>query len=138
MKKPKYSKQFLTELEKLPNVLHACKTVGISRQTVYRWCKEDPGFEAAMVKALKEGIANMNDITESQVYRMIQDKNWSAVRFWLQHHHPSYKPKSPSDTTSGTPPADELNDDELQTMEEMLAKFMKVKNSRDRKWKMTK
>jgi hypothetical protein len=139
MKKPKYSKQFLDELRKVPNVLNACKIVGIARQTVYRWCREDHEFELEMDKAMKEGIANMNDMTESQLLRMAQEKNWPAVRFWLQHRHPSYKQQSDNVPTAKLNPPDKLNDEELKTMEAMLAKFMKVKkNSSGKKYTSTK
>lgn len=133
MKKPKYSKQFLDELRKVPNVLNACKIVGIARQTVYRWCREDADFEQEMNKAMHEGIANMNDMTESQLLRMAQEKNWAAVRFWLQHRHPSYKPQSDNVPVPKQPPPDMLDEEELKTMESMLAKFMKVKKNSSRK-----
>ena len=133
MKKPKYSKQFLVELRKVPNILNACKIVGIARQTVYRWCREDHGFELEMDSAIQEGIANMNDMTESQLLRMAQEKNWPAVRYWLQHRHPSYKVQSDNVPALKQPPPDKLDEDELETMENMLAKFMKVKKKSDRK-----
>lgn len=129
MKKPKYSKQFLDELRKVPNVLNACKIVGIARQTVYRWCREDSAFELEMNNALQEGIANMNDMTESQLLRMAQEKNWPAVRFWLQHRHPSYKQHTIY-SGSEKPPSDAVLDkSELDTMEKMLAKFIKPKKA---------
>jgi hypothetical protein len=137
MKKPKYSKQFLDELRKVPNVLNACKIVGIARQTVYRWCREDADFELEMDKAMQEGIANMNDMTESQLLRMVQEKNWPSVRFWLQNRHPSYKLQSHNVPAPKQPPPDKLDEDELETMENMLAKFMKVKEKSDRKKKVS-
>jgi hypothetical protein len=93
MKKPKYSKQFLEELKKVPIVQVACEKAGVSRNTVYRWKREDKDFEKEFEKAMADGVAFVNDMSESQLLTLIKEKNFSAVRFWLNKRHPAYKEK---------------------------------------------
>ncbi len=93
MKKPKYSKQFLEELKKVPIVQVACEKTGVSRNTVYRWKREDKDFEKEFDKALSDGVAFVNDMSENQLLQLIKEKNFSAVRFWLNKRHPAYKDK---------------------------------------------
>lgn len=93
MKKHKYAKQFLEELKKVPIVQVACEKSGISRNTLYRWKRDDPEFAKALEGALSDGVAFVNDMSESQLLQLIKDKNFSAVRFWLNKRHPAYKDK---------------------------------------------
>lgn len=93
MKKPKYSKKFLNELRKVPIVQVACEKVGVSRNTVYRWKREDKDFAKQFDAALADGVEFVNDMSESQLLQLIKEKNFSAVRFWLNKRHPAYKDK---------------------------------------------
>ena len=93
MKKPKYSKKFLGELRKVPIVQVACEKVGVSRNTVYRWKREDKDFAKQFDEALADGVEFVNDMSESQLLQLIKEKNFSAVRFWLNKRHPAYKDK---------------------------------------------
>jgi len=93
MKKSKSAKQFLLELSKVPIVQVACEKAGLSRNTVYRWRKEDKEFEKKMDQALADGVALVNDMSESQLLTLIKEKNFPAVRFWLNKRHPAYKDK---------------------------------------------
>jgi predicted site-specific integrase-resolvase len=93
MKKPRYSKQFLEELKKVPIVQVACEKTGVSRNTVYRWKRDDKDFAAEFDDALAEGVNYVNDMSESQLLQLIKDQNFSAVRFWLNKRHPAYKEK---------------------------------------------
>jgi hypothetical protein len=91
MKKHKKSKEFLEELKKIPIIQIACEKVGISRNTVYRWKKDDEEFRKAMGDALIEGESFVNDMSESQVLTLIKEKSWPAISFWLRHHHSAYR-----------------------------------------------
>ncbi len=91
MKKNKLQKEFLDQLRKIPIVLVACEKSGLSRNSVYRWRKEDGSFAAEMDVALKEGEDLVNDMSESQLLTMIKEKNWSAVSFWLRHRNPKFR-----------------------------------------------
>ena len=93
MKKNKLKSSFLAVLAKVPIVQVACEKTGISRNSVYRWKKEDKSFATEMEKALSEGVAFVNDMSESQLLTMIKEKNYSAISFWLRHRNDNYKNK---------------------------------------------
>jgi hypothetical protein len=91
MKKNKIKNVFLEQLRKIPIVTVACEKVGLSRNSVYRWRNEDAEFLKEMDIALSEGEALVNDMSESQLLSLIQEKNWSAISFWLRHRNPKFK-----------------------------------------------
>ena len=93
MKKNKVQDEFLEDLSKVPIILVACEKTSISRNSVYRWRKEDSVFAKKMDQALADGVAFVNDMTESQLLTMIKEKNWPAMRFWLSHRSDNYKNK---------------------------------------------
>ena len=93
MKKNKFQDQFLIELAKVPIVQVACEKTDLSRNTVYRWRREDTSFAKKMDQALLDGVALVNDMSESQLLTLIKEKNFPAVRFWLNKRHPAYKDK---------------------------------------------
>lgn len=82
----------IEHLRKTPIVHLVCERTGISRATFYRW-KEDPAFAALVDEAMKEGLASVSDMAESQLMAAIKDRNMAAITFWLKHHHPTYKTK---------------------------------------------
>ena len=92
-KKEKVIDTFLAELKKVPIVQVACEKTGISRNSIYRWKREDKEFSTAMDEALAEGEALVNDMSESQLLTLIKEKNWSAISFWLRHRNPRFKDK---------------------------------------------
>lgn len=91
MKKNRLSEQLLEELRKVPIVQVACKKIGVSRNSVYRWRRADKKFAKDMDKAIEEGVEYVNDMSEHQLLAMIQEKNLSAIRFWLKHRSQKYK-----------------------------------------------
>ncbi len=91
MKKDKKRDQFLAELRRIPIVQVACEKTAISRNSVYRWRKEDEEFKKAMDEAMADGETFVNDMSESQLLSLIQEKNWSAISFWLRHRNPKYR-----------------------------------------------
>lgn len=93
MKKNKFQDQFLDELRKVPIVQVACEKTGLSRNSVYRWRKEDKEFLKKMDEALAEGVALVNDMSESQLLTLIKEKNYPAISFWLRHRNDNYKNK---------------------------------------------
>jgi glutaredoxin 2 len=93
MKKNKLQDKFFEELRKIPIVQVAAERTDISRNSIYRWKKEDPFFEKEMDKAMSEGVDFVNDMSESQLLTMIKEKNWSAISFWLKHRNDNYKNK---------------------------------------------
>lgn len=91
MKKIKYQDQFLDELRKVPIVQVACEKTGLSRNSVYRWRKEDKVFAENMDQALKEGEDLVNDMSESQLLTLIKEKSYQAISFWLRHRNVKFK-----------------------------------------------
>jgi len=91
MKKSRVQNSFLTELKKIPIVQVACEKQDISRNSVYRWRKEDEEFAKAMDEALAEGEKLVNDMTESQLLSLIGEKHWPAINFWLRHRHSKFR-----------------------------------------------
>ncbi|MBU0570031.1 DUF1804 family protein [Patescibacteria group bacterium] len=106
-KKNKIQNTFLDELRKMPIVLVACEKSGVSRNSIYRWRKEDKKFSEEMDKALAEGEDLVNDLSESQLLTLIKEKNFSAVRYWLSHRNPKFKDKVEVTTKV------DINDEEL-------------------------
>ena len=92
-KKHRIQNTFLVELKKIPIVTVACEKSGISRNSVYRWRREDKDFAKHMEEAMAEGEELVSDMSESQLLTMIKEKNFSAVRYWLSHRSPKYKHK---------------------------------------------
>lgn len=93
MKKNKLQDQFLEELAKVPIIQVACEKCSLSRNSVYRWRKEDKVFAKRMDEALANGVAFVNDMSESQLLSLIKDKSYSAISFWLRHRNDNYKDK---------------------------------------------
>lgn len=93
MKKNKFQDQFLDELRKVPIIQVACEKSGLSRQSIYRWRKEDKEFIKKMDQAYDEGVAFVNDMSESQLLTLIKDQNYQAISFWLKHRNSNYKNK---------------------------------------------
>jgi hypothetical protein len=74
-------KAMLEALEKsLGIVTSACKSVDISRETHYRWLREDADYKAA-VDALSDVAL---DFAESQLHKQIKDGNSTATIFFLK------------------------------------------------------
>lgn len=85
--------KFLEELKKVPIIQVACEKAGISRQTFYRWKKQHKKFSVEVDKALEEGVAFVNDMSETQLLNLIRDKEFRAVSFWLKYRNPNYREK---------------------------------------------
>ncbi len=93
MKKNKIQDKFLEELRTIPIVQVGCEKSGISRNSVYRWKKEDKTFSNKMDQALADGVAFVSDMSESQLLTLIKEKNFPALSFWLRHRNDNYKSK---------------------------------------------
>ena len=74
-------KAMLEALEKsLGVVTTACKNVGISRETHYRWIKEDEVYK----KQVKELDNIALDFAESQLHKQINEGSTAATIFYLK------------------------------------------------------
>lgn len=83
----------LEQLQKTPVVQVCCEKLGIARSTYYRWRDESPEFAKQADKALAEGVALINDLTESQLLSAIKNGNISSIFYWLNHRHSAYSNK---------------------------------------------
>ncbi len=115
-KKNKVRDSFLEELRKIPIVQVACEKTGVSRNSIYRWKKEDKEFCKEMEEALAEGEALVNDMSESQLLTLIKEKNFSAISFWLRHRNSKFKNKVEVTTKIG------IDNDDLTPEQEVVVK----------------
>ncbi|MDL2341979.1 MAG: helix-turn-helix domain containing protein [Patescibacteria group bacterium] len=72
----------------------ACKSVGISRSTYYRWLQEDKTFSIYCEDAIRLGTDTISDLAESQIVSKIKAGDFRAAVYWLEHHSRDYKPRS--------------------------------------------
>ena len=74
-------KAMIEALEKsLGVVTTACRNVGISRETHYRWLREDESYR----KEAKELENVALDFAETQLHKQINEGNTSATIFYLK------------------------------------------------------
>lgn len=100
MKKHRYEKRFLVELESNPNIALACKRVGLSRQSVYRWCREDADFSEKVAVAMHLGVESILDMAESKLLSNASAGNQRAVEKTLDYYgkrSERNRPKAPVD-----------------------------------------
>lgn len=81
----------IKEIENELTIKTVCKKLGLSRQTVYRWLKEDKEFAKDLLKAKKMAVADMNDECENRVLNKIKNDDSGMIKFWLRYHHDDYK-----------------------------------------------
>lgn len=130
MKKNKKTNEFLEELKKIPIIQIACEKVGLSRNTIYRWKKEDKDFCGAMEQAMIEGEKLVNDMSESQVLTLIKEKSWSAISFWLRHHHSTYRDRI--EVTAVTPQEELTPEQESLVREALRLSATKINNQNNK------
>lgn len=96
-KKDKKVKVFLEQLNTVPNISVACEKVGIARNTIYRWCKEDKEFKESLNIALSCGVDSITDLAESKLVSHINNGNLRAIQYWLDNHKKEYMRPRPKD-----------------------------------------
>ncbi len=118
-KRLKDDKQKLVDtLRELPIVMAACKRAGVSRDTYYRWRREDNEFRRDSDDALSQGVEFINDMSEAQVIQLIKEGKLPAIALWLKHNHPRYGGKNVRRPATGVP---ELTPEEEKLFKEFLA-----------------
>lgn len=103
----KQQDKVLEHLQESGNVSFACKRAGLSRETYYRWVKEDEDFAVASDAAVVDGKAFVNDLAHTKLMQSIQEGYFPAVKFQLMNCHDDYHPKkttSPYRIEEMTPP----------------------------------
>jgi len=106
MRIQKQQAKILECLAESGNVSYACKRVGISRETYYRWRDVDE-FAVASDEAIRDGKEFVNDLAHTKLMQSIQEGYFPAVKFQLVNCHDDYHPKkttSPYRIEEMTPP----------------------------------
>jgi len=90
-------KIILESLYKNGVVSFACKNAGISRETFYRWQREDFRFKEDCDDAEQMGREENCDMVEAGLMKEASKGNVSAMKFFLQNNSPKYMIKKPVD-----------------------------------------
>jgi len=85
--------QIVEQLSRTPIIEVVCQKVGIGRNSYYRWRRQSKKFASACDKAIEEGCLFINDLAESRLITAMKDNNLTAVMYWLNHRHNTYKNK---------------------------------------------
>ena len=86
-KRDRQKKRFIAALTSHGTVYHAAQAAGISRQTAYRWHRDDPEF----ANQWDEAHENAVDVVESTMYQQAVGGNTLAGIFYLKAHRPIYR-----------------------------------------------
>jgi hypothetical protein len=89
----KLKKAFLEQLKRTPTIETSCQKVGVGRATVYRWINSNKRFKKKVEEALSEGRTFMSDIAENQLFSLIGEKEFQAIKLYLSTHNPRYSNK---------------------------------------------
>jgi hypothetical protein len=82
MRNPNNKKALLIALEKnLGIVTPACKEVGVSRETYYRYMREDEEFRKAVDDINEIAI----DFAENQLFRKIKEGSERSILFFMKY-----------------------------------------------------
>lgn len=90
MTKKQRKKKFIKEIKNTSNISFTCKIVGISRDTFYRWKKEDKNFAMDVAEGIEIGLNNMSDLAESQLFTNIKQGRERSIEFFLKNNNPRY------------------------------------------------
>jgi predicted DNA binding protein len=83
----------LEQIKRTPTIETACQKVGVGRATVYRWINDNKRFAKQIDEALTEGRTFMSDVAENQLFSLIGEKKFEAIRLYLQTHNARYSNK---------------------------------------------
>lgn len=83
--------ELVEELRKTLDIAAACKKVGISTPTFYYWMREDRDFFESAGLALRLVRENHNVRAEELLLKKIDEGNFQAAKYWLEHNDTRYK-----------------------------------------------
>jgi hypothetical protein len=87
--------KFLEILRERPFISYACKKVGISKATIYRWIKNNANFKEKVDSALRLGREGLIDIAEMALCKKINEGDGPSIRYFLTNNDSRYYPKMP-------------------------------------------
>jgi len=82
------------------SVSFACKKIGLSRPTFYRWRDSNIEFREQVEAALELGRLQFVDLAKHSLLQLVKDKHFGAIKFVLQHNDKQYAPRYPMDPLS--------------------------------------
>ena len=88
---------FLEQNQEYPECIARLRKIGLSRNTVYRWCKEDLKFKERLDEAIITGTESVNDLAESKLIGHINSGNLRAIQYWLDNNKKNYARPRPKD-----------------------------------------
>lgn len=86
----KIKEALLEQLRRTPTIETACLKIKVSRATVYRWVAASKKFEKQLDEAQQQGRAFMLDVAENQLFSLIGESKFEAIRLYLTTHNPRY------------------------------------------------
>jgi len=86
-KRDRQKKRFIAALTAQGTVYHAAQAAGISRQTAYRWQREDPDFAEQWYEAHENAV----DVVESVIYQKALSGDVIAAIFYLKAQRPKFR-----------------------------------------------
>ncbi len=86
-------KKFLEILATTPFINHACKKVGVSRATIYRWMHSNYRFKQKVLKAQNSGRENLIELAEVTLVNKVRNGDLGAAKFFLTHNSNRYRNK---------------------------------------------
>jgi len=86
-----FKEDILKLLEKELTIKVVCAKLGLSRNSLYRWMKDDAQFKKDVKDAIKNAVMDVNDDCEYRVLAKIRNDDPGMIKFWLKFHHPDYK-----------------------------------------------
>lgn len=89
----KSKEELISILKEMPIIQVAVKRAGISRDTYYRWRRDDDKFLRQSEEALTQGVEYINDMSESQLIALIKEKKMPAIAMWLRNNNERYGAK---------------------------------------------
>jgi hypothetical protein len=89
----KLKEALIEQLKRTPTIETACQKVRVGRATVYRWRDQSKTFKKELEAAQDEGRTFMCDVAENQLFSLIGEKKYEAIRFYLSTHNARYSSK---------------------------------------------
>src|SRR5829696_6811049 len=86
-RRDRQKKRFIETLTAQGTVSHAAQAAGVSRNTAYRWRREDLEF----AEAWDEAHENAVDAVESSLYQKALSGDTICMIFYLKGHRPIYR-----------------------------------------------
>jgi hypothetical protein len=92
-------------------ISRTCEMVGISRDTYYEWRNVDPRF-AKLLTTVE--LKRNKDVEDILMEKILEDKDPSCVKYYLDRKHPEYKPRMVQEVIAGERTLEDLIDEDNQ------------------------